>query len=135
MLCCTFLDILITTKKMTLEELIKEVLSNGIPVTGVQYDKEKDTFVYEVIGFSKSGTAALYYDEGVIKCKTRYNRIDVINDFDDLVDVAYDWNEGYCNREPFGWDAYWLPIFEREGLVKVEKVEQIKVTPNGKTSW
>jgi len=120
---------------MTLEELIKEVLSNGIPVTGVQYDKEKNTLVYEVSGFSKSGTAELYYDEGVIKCKTRYNRIDVINDFDDLVDVAYDWNEGYCQREPFGWDAYWLPIFEREGLVKVEKVEQIKVTPNGKTSW
>ena len=130
-----FGGILITPKKMTLEELIKEVLSNGIPVTGVQYDKEKDTLVYEVSGFSKSGTAELYYDEGVIKCKTRYNRIDVINDFDDLVDVAYDWNEGYCQREPFGWDAYWLPIFEREGLVKVEKVEQIKVTPNGKTSW
>ena len=132
---CTFGGILITAKKMTLEELIKEVLSNGIPVTGVQYDKEKNTLVYEVGGFSKSGTAELYNEEGAIKCKTRYNRIDVINCFSDLVDVAYDWNEGYCNREPFGWDVDWLPIFEREGLVKVEKVETIKVTPNGTSSW
>lgn len=120
---------------MTLEELIKEVLSNGIPVTGVQYDREKDTLVYEVGGFSKSGTAELYYDEGVIKCKTRYNRVDIINDFSDLADVAYDWNEGYCDREPFTWDTNWLPVFEKEGLVKVEKVEILKVTPNGKTSW
>ena len=132
---CTFGGILITAKKMTLEELIKEVLSNGIPVTGVQYDREKDTLVYEVGGFSKSGTAELYKDGDCIMCKTRYDRYTPIESFDDLVDEAYYWNEAYCGREPFGWDSHWLPIFERDGLVKVEKVEILKVTPNGKASW
>lgn len=114
---------------MTLEELIKKTLSNGIPVVGVEYDKENDSLVYEIDGFSKSGTAKVLNKGGKIICETRYNQVDEIEDFDVLVDVAYEWNKNYCDREPFGWDSRWLRLFEINGLVKVEKVEMTKVTP------
>ena len=114
---------------MTLEELIKETLRNGIPVVGVQYDRECDSLVYEIGGFSKSGTAEVYSQDGKIFCKTRYDRYDEIEDFNDLEDVAYDWNKNYCDREPFGWDSDWLPLFQKDGLIKVEKVEMTKITP------
>ena len=114
---------------MTLEELIKETLSNGIPVVGVEYDKACDSLVYEVSGFSKSGTAKLLCRDGKIICETRYNQVDEIEDFDDLVAVAYEWNKNYCDREPFGWDMHWLPLFEKNGLVELKHVEVTKVVP------
>lgn len=103
---------------MTIEELIKEVLKNGISIWSVTYNKEKDALVYSVNGFSKSGTADLYEEDGKIICKTRYNQIDEIQTFEDLVNVAYEWNSAYCNREPFGWDADWSPVFEKYGLLR-----------------
>ena len=104
---------------MTIEELIKEVLINEIPVNGVEYDTEYDTFVYHVAGFSKSGTAELMEKDGKIICKTRYNTIDEIKCFDDLVVVAYRWNKIYLDTKPFDkWDADWYPVFKEKGLVK-----------------
>jgi hypothetical protein len=103
---------------MHLEELIKEVLINRICVSGVHYDPENDTLVYRVEGFSKSGYAELSEVNGKILCKTRYNQVDEINSFDDLVNVAYQWNSYYCDREPFGWDTDWSPIFVKYGLLR-----------------
>ena len=48
---------------------------------------------------------------------------------DDLVAVAYEWNKNYCDREPFGWDMHWLPLFEKNGLVELKHVEVTKVVP------
>lgn len=108
---------------MKLENLIKEVLKNGIMVTGVSLAPVgRDGLAYEVDGFSKSGTALLYQAfDGSIVCKTRYDRYDQIETFEDLAAVAFDWNAGYCDREPFGWDSNWLPVFEKYGWVKVHE--------------
>ena len=83
---------------MTIEELIKEVLKNGIPIWSVTYNKKKDSLVYSVNGFSKSGTADLYEEDGKIICETRYNQINEI--------------------QTFGWDADWSPVFEKYGLLR-----------------
>jgi hypothetical protein len=114
--------------KENLESIVIICLQKGIPVRGVTLSPN-GTLAYEIGGFSKSDTAELYLENDKIICKTRYNRIDEIENFDDLVDIAYDWNEGYCNREPFGWDSDWLPVFKEAGLVKVETVTKEVVTP------
>lgn len=104
---------------MTIEELIKEVLKNHISVESVEYDAVADSLVYHVAGFSKSGTAELMEKDGKIICKTRYNTINEIECFDDLVDVAYEWNSIYLDTKPFdNWDADWYPVFKERGLVK-----------------
>lgn len=102
---------------MTLQELIIEVLKNHIPVVGVGLD-ENDNFVYDVAGFSKSDTATLKEKDGKIYCHTRYNQVDEINSFEDLAYIAFDWNQGYIDREPFTqYDSHWLPIFEKLHLI------------------
>lgn len=43
-------------------------------------------------GFSKSGTVMLYTDSGgAVKALARYNELNIIEDFDDLVALAYSW--------------------------------------------
>jgi hypothetical protein len=52
-------------------------------------------------------------------CKTRYNTIDEIETFEDVVDIAWEWNDNYITREPFtAYDRNWLPYFKEFGLVK-----------------
>lgn len=113
-----------------LEELVKDTLRNGIIVRGVTYDKNLDSLVYVVDGFSKSGIAELYCEkDGRVFCRTRYNRIDEIETFNDLMMVAYDWNRNYCDRAPFGWDSEWLPLFKQAGLVETKEVTKTEVKP------
>ena len=108
---------------MKLEDLIKETLKHGIPVVGVELaPKDGKGFAYEIDGFSKSGTAKVYQnEEGIIICKTRYDQYDMIETFGDLAAIAFEWNAEYCDREPFGWDSNWLPVFEKYGWVKVHE--------------
>lgn len=107
---------------MTIEEIVKECLKRGIYVSGVEL-WENDTLAYIIEGFSKSGTATLYTENEQIKCKTRYGQIDTIEDFRDLAYVAFEWNKGYSDREPFGWDHRWAPIFIEYGWL--EKKERL----------
>ena len=121
---------------MKVEDLVKECLSNGICVSGVglikDEDEGKENLTYIINGFSKSGTAEIYQKDDYIMCKTRYNTYDVINSFEDLAEVAFDWNSGYCDREPFGWDRNWLPIFEKYGWVKTKTktTTTVEIVPN-----
>lgn len=106
---------------MCIEDIVKECLKRNIYVSGVELGPN-DSLKYIIDGFSKSGTAALYAENGIIKCKTRYGQIDEIEDFRDLAYVAFIWNKGYCNREPFGWSHLWVPTFIEFGwLEKKEK--------------
>ena len=111
---------------MKLEDLVKETLENGIPIVGVGLTENNELY-YEVSGFSKSDTAKIYQYEDYIRCETRYNTIDDIDSFEDLADVAMRWNEGYCDREPFGWDSNWLPIFEKFGGVEIKEIVKKEV--------
>lgn len=99
--------------KELVESLVKECHHNGIGITGV--DLYNDELGYHIDGFSKSGTAFLYADGDKVLLKTRYNRIDEIETFEDIAGVAYEWNEGYCDRNPFGWDSRWTKVFDKFG--------------------
>ena len=117
---------------MKVEDLVKECILNGICVSGVSLieDEGKENLTYIIDGFSKSGTAEIYQKDDYIMCKTRYNTYDVINSFEDLAEVAFDWNSGYCDREHFGWDNNWLPIFEKYGWVKTKTTITVEIEKN-----
>lgn len=85
--------------------------------------------IYKINGFSKSGEAALYESaaDGKLYLKTRYNRIDEINSYDDIVWVAWAWNSNYTERG-YGYAEEWVEDFKRLGLLKeVVKTELVKV--------
>lgn len=77
-------------------------------------------------GFSKSGTARLRLQDDVLVCHTRYDRHDVIEHFDDIVNVAYDWWVNYRDRSPFeAPDERWVPHFLKRGWIR-ENVQVVK---------
>lgn len=102
--------------KELIHNLVKECLENGIDIIDVElYNGELG---YQIDGFSKSGTAFLYTDGDKLFLKTRYNQIDEIECFEDIASIAYEWNEGYCSRDPFGWDKRWVNVFKNFGWMK-----------------
>lgn len=86
----------------------------------------KDGCLYfEVRGFSKSGNVKLYEKDGKIYCLARYDELDEIEDYDDLVRIAFRWFFNYKDRgyEPA---SEWVHDFIRLNLIK-KKVEE-KIT-------
>lgn len=84
----------------------------------VDYPSDLSTVV-QVEGFSKSGTVMLYMEGNALKCLARYNEVNHIEDFDDLVAVAYDWWYRYRDRSPFeAPHIMWLPHFIKRGWVE-----------------
>lgn len=74
-------------------EIVTECLEHNVPITGVALNDRKD-FVFELQGFSKSGTGFLTKDdEGNVILKTRYNEIDRIEDFNDIAYAAKRWQQ------------------------------------------
>ena len=84
---------------MAITDIIKECLSKGINVKGVTLVNGE--LAYDIDGFSKSDYARLYEENGKLYLETRYKQIDEIETFENIASVAYEWNKGYCTREPF----------------------------------
>jgi len=57
-------------------------------------DVDPPLVYFRVHGFGKSGHANLFMSGRGFRCHTRYDRVDLIEDLDDLVSVVYDWNHG-----------------------------------------
>lgn len=101
-------------------KLVEEALANGIHPVDFSIHP-KGGLSYSFAGFSKSGTATLYQVGDTIFAETRYQQIDVIECFDDLVKLAFNWYANYKDRAPFEHpDANFLPHFIRLGLLKVK---------------
>lgn len=103
-----------------LVKLVEEALSNGIHP--VDFDiHPKGGLAYSFAGFSKSGTATLYQVGDVVFAETRYNQVNEIESFDDLVKLSFEWYANYKDRSPFEQpDSHFLPHFIRLGLLKVK---------------
>ena len=79
-------------------------MEHNVPITGVTLNDRKD-FEFELQGFSKSCTGILTKDnEGNVILKTRYNEIDLIEDFNDISNVAKRWQQ-------YSPDYYSLPEY------------------------
>ena len=79
-----------------LSEFVKDLIKRGIYVSNVSIRNEE--LAYDIDGFAKSGIGTLFIEDDKIKLETRYNRIDIIESLSDLVDVAYEWDYGYCHK-------------------------------------
>jgi len=88
---------------MKLQKFISELwLTHSVhsTTTSIRIDGE-EIIGFEVHGFSKSGSVILYEKNNKIFAKARYDEITEITNFDDLVDLAWDWYDRYSDREPF----------------------------------
>jgi hypothetical protein len=79
--------------------------------------------IFKISGFSKSGEASLFEkDDGTIICLTRYDEVDVVESYDDVVHVAFSWYRRYSDRDVFSNPPHeWVKDFLRLGLLKEEK--------------
>lgn len=98
----------------TLKKLLADLNDLGIPV-----ESELDGKVLILEGFSKSGTAEIYFSDkdNVLKCDTRYDQTDTIESFEDLVNVAFEW---WQKSESKGYTipSMWVESFVGFGLVR-----------------
>lgn len=102
-----------------INEFIKNLLDKKIPITGVSIVPDLDVIGYDVPGFSKSGHVTLFESKGQIYASARYNETTEINNFDDLISLAWDWYVRYKDRPPFeNPDSIWTPYFIEKGWIK-----------------
>lgn len=106
---------------MNLEELIKELVKEGLYCTDVSYNSETDSLNYTINGFAKSGQGILESDkEGKIHLMTRYNQDDIIESIEDFISVAYDWDKHYCDKNNLLYSVYgvsdnWKSLYKKYG--------------------
>lgn len=105
-----------------MEKLIEDIVKRGIPVK-ISYDSEHDNIIYSLDGFYKSGTVILYKTStGKRECVARYNETNIIENFDDLVYLNYDWWIRSRDRSE-GWQTphdYWKHHLINKKLVTVD---------------
>lgn len=102
-----------------LENLTQDLIDRNIP-----YGWSMNN-VISIEGFSKSGTAEVYFSKkmGALQCETRYGQVDTINSFQDLVNVAFEWWEK-SEFKGYSIPQLWVEAFIEFNLIrKVVKVE------------
>ena len=100
-----------------LSEFIKDLIKRGILVSGVSIRNEE--LAYDINGFAKSGTGTLFIEDGKIKLETRYKRIDTIESISELVDVEYEWDYIFCNKNSiytvYSVSEEWMNLYKEFG--------------------
>ncbi len=103
---------------MTLHPVIEEFIFKG---GSVSIDKNG----YHIDGFYKSGAITLKEENNILKAYSRYDQVDEIHDFDDLVALNYFWWDRSKGRST-GWsspDSIWEKhLIESGRIKKAEKV-------------
>lgn len=106
---------------MKLEELVKELLKEGLYCKDVDYDAKTDSLCYSILGFAKSGYGELIADEsGRIHLMTRYGQDNVIESIKDFIDVGYIWDKNYCSKDSLYCNSYgvgneWKKLYVKYG--------------------
>lgn len=115
---------------LKLWQLAEECIKNGISL-GYDSPYEKVFPSFGLGGFSKSGTASLTiyeHKDYKVVLKTRYNQIDVIESFDDIVRVAFFWFSNYSNRSPFEEpNEIWIKHFIKNGYIEEQNIKTYKI--------
>lgn len=105
-----------------LNEIIRICCIRNIPVS-LEYNKEHDRLEYKISGFYKSGDVSLYENGDEIICKQRYDMVDVVNSFEDLVSINYYWWNSSKERYE-GWggpDSNWVSSLLEFGYIKKQE--------------
>jgi hypothetical protein len=99
-------------------ELALECAKNGHGVT-LGLNREKNRLEFTIQIGSKTGTGIFYEEGEEIILETRYNRKNIVENFQDIGKVAYEWFCDYKDREPFGQpDTEWVEYFVKNGFLK-----------------
>ena len=109
----------------TIESIIKQVLQRKIQV---ELTLKDDEIAYVISGFYKSGTVTLYQAGYNVYVKARYDEVDKIESFDELVSINYHWWQRSKERYD-GWvnpDEAWIEDLIRLNYVK--RKEQTVIT-------
>ena len=128
-------------KRMTYDEAVLKcwalaqiAVSQGILLNGSPFGEVG----FCINGFAKSGTGSLvvapdnlpYRNAGFrVVLKTRYNQEDVIDTFDDIADVAWQWNTSGESGRDGCFDENWANYWEKTGRITkhIEKIESWKI--------
>lgn len=71
----------------------------NLPISQPKIDESGKLIGFRIdSGFSKSGSAVLVYKNDTIEVHTRYNTVNLINTFEDLVGIAWCWYFDYKDR-------------------------------------
>ena len=99
-----------------MHKLIKILVDKGLTVN---ISKEG----YSLEGFYKSGSVTFNeLDENTLLCHQRYDEVEEISSFDDIVMVNFKW---WKRSKDKGWsnpDNFWLQEFVRLDLVNVKTI-------------
>lgn len=115
---------------LKLWDLAEECIKNGISIHhDSPYEKVFPSF--GLGGFSKSGTASLtiYGNKDCeVVLKTRYDQIDFVESFEDIVRVAFYWFSNYSTRSPFEEPSeIWVKHFIKNGYIQEQNVKTYKI--------
>lgn len=110
----------VLNKTVNFEELMFILAKEGLDVV-FYWDTVANKYAYKIYGFAKSSEGVIMQDdEGKLHLYTRYQRDDIITSLRDFLDVAYDWDSGYCTIEKhyyavFGISPIWTRIYRKYG--------------------
>lgn len=103
-----------------MNEIVKKCLESGIHV-------ELSLDGYWISGFAKSGHGVLSFEPdegGYYTLKLRYDTVEKVKTFGDLVAICFEWCDSYQSRG-YGWD--WEDLFVEYGYLKrVPSVQLVK---------
>ena len=112
---------------MKAEFILEHCISNNIRVDASAY-MNAITDAFDVYGFGESRYVTIYDGNDGVYCKDRFDRINKIESFDDLIYIAYEWNKKELNKG-YNCDDKWLPIFLKHKMVEIKKIEKTIVIP------
>ena len=106
---------------LTINPIIQELMERA-PEIEVNISIEKSNLVYTISGFYKSGTAKIIESNGELVAHTRYDQIDSIESFSELVDLNYSWWKQSCPETWPNPSNEWVELLLDEKLI-TKKVE------------
>lgn len=106
---------------MKIEEIIKELIQNGINVSGVSI--RNNELAYTIDGFAKSGSGTLFLENGKMILETRYNQLDEVFSTEDVSNIAYHWDKDYSFSSNYPKTNFvteknpWYKLYEKYDFV------------------
>lgn len=96
---------------MSLQELILELVKNGIEIT-LEWDKTRELVVHNLNTGMKSH-CHLVEKDGKVMAEMRYDKTAVVEDYDDVLWVV---KNCMCGRDYLS--GSWLALLLKEGVIK-----------------
>lgn len=105
--------------KITFDTPVMTEIYEKLKEHEIEYTFSMEHEEIQVSGFSKSGIATLKEEDGKVLAYTRYERVDELTSFEDLVKLNYEWFDLYRDRKPFTSPSDgWADVLVQYGYVK-----------------